>query len=96
MWCVLAVMGVDICFTGVHVVMHAGLKVLVADGKVFECHDALDEAMYYSDVGSSLAILDAGYTLHSFMVRIQPLCSNVSQLVTQAKTSPVFHFIASL
>ena len=47
----------------------AGLKVLKEDGRVFACHDSMWATIRFSEIGSSKAILDAGYNLDSFMVR---------------------------
>ena len=46
-----------------------GLKVLKESGKVFQCHATMRDTIRYAEVGSSKAILDAGYNLGSFMVR---------------------------
>lgn len=56
----------------VRVRMHAGLQVLVEDGRVLECHVSRQAAVFYAEVGSAHAILQAGYTLASFMVRHSP------------------------
>jgi hypothetical protein len=47
----------------------AGLKVLMDDGKVFECYESMQDTIRYSEIGSSRAILQAGYNLDSFMAR---------------------------
>ncbi|MEW5312893.1 MAG: hypothetical protein WDW38_004491 [Sanguina aurantia] len=48
-----------------------GLQVLIDDGKVFHCHNNRWNTIYYSELGSSNAILDAGYNLDCFMARYQ-------------------------
>ena len=48
--------------------MHAGLQVLVDDGRVLACHVSTQAAAFFSEVGSAHAILQAGYTLDSFLV----------------------------
>lgn len=50
----------------------AGLQVLIDDGKVFACHETLGETIFHSEMGSSAAILHAGYNIDSFMVRDLP------------------------
>eukprot|EP00892_Ulva_mutabilis_P000758 jgi/Ulvmu1/10683/UM067_0008.1 len=46
-----------------------GMDLLVANGNVFKCHEAFQDTIFYSELGSSAVILDAGYTLNSFMAR---------------------------
>ncbi len=41
------------------------------DGKVFSCYVNMWDTIFYSELGSSLAILRGGYNLDSFMVRYQ-------------------------
>ena len=48
-----------------------GLQVLVNDRHVFECHRQISDAVYNAEVGSSLAILQAGYSIDSLMLRYQ-------------------------
>lgn len=52
----------------------AGIKLLIDDGNVFGCYSNIDETIYHSELGSSDAILRAGYNLGSFMVRRSPVC----------------------
>ena len=49
--------------------VQAGLKVLQDDGKVFACYDDMWDTIYHSEVGASRAVLNAGYTLDSLMLR---------------------------
>lgn len=37
-----------------------GLAVLQADGKVFQCHDTIDDTVWHSELGASLAIMEVG------------------------------------
>jgi len=48
---------------------YMGLRVLMAAKTVFACFDSIDDTIFYSELGSSKAILDAGYTIDSLMVR---------------------------
>lgn len=48
-----------------------GLQVLIDDGKVFQCHNDRWNTIYHSELGSSAAILKAGYNLDCFMTRYQ-------------------------
>ena len=48
-----------------------GLKVLMEEGKIFECYENLLDTVWYSEVGASKAILDAGYSLDSLMLKYQ-------------------------
>jgi hypothetical protein len=43
--------------------------VLLDDPHVFECHSDRWDAIWYSELGASAAILKAGYNLASFMIR---------------------------
>mmetsp|Transcript_12697 Transcript_12697/g.38289 ORF Transcript_12697/g.38289 Transcript_12697/m.38289 type:complete len:419 (-) Transcript_12697:2891-4147(-) len=46
-----------------------GLQLWKADGKVFTCYTSMWDVIFYGELGSSLAILKAGYNLESFMSR---------------------------
>eukprot|EP00892_Ulva_mutabilis_P002781 jgi/Ulvmu1/12503/UM009_0158.1 len=46
-----------------------GMELLVGNGNVFKCHETFQDTIFYSELGSSAVILDAGYTLDSFMAR---------------------------
>lgn len=46
-----------------------GLDLMHKNGSVLKCHSAPWEDEYYSQLGASRAILDAGYNLDSFMLR---------------------------
>eukprot|EP00892_Ulva_mutabilis_P000760 jgi/Ulvmu1/10685/UM067_0010.1 len=60
-----------------HVQSHAqatdavGLQLMLDDGRVFGCYSNIFDTHYYSELGASAVILDANYTLDSFMVRYQ-------------------------
>eukprot|EP00878_Enallax_costatus_P024831 GHUV01026523.1.p1 GENE.GHUV01026523.1~~GHUV01026523.1.p1 ORF type:complete len:299 (+),score=79.13 GHUV01026523.1:220-1116(+) len=49
----------------------AGLQLLLADSKVFACHKDRWDTIFYSELGSSKAILDAGYNIACLMLRYQ-------------------------
>lgn len=46
----------------------SGMQLLLDDGNVFGCYSNIDETIYHSELGSSNAILRAGYNIASFMV----------------------------
>ncbi|KAK9808733.1 hypothetical protein WJX72_002733 [[Myrmecia] bisecta] len=48
-----------------------GLQTMLADGRVFQCHKDMWDTIFYAELGSSLSVLNAGYTLDSFMTRYQ-------------------------
>jgi len=48
-----------------------GLELLLRDGRVFECHKSISDAVYNAELGASLAIFRAGYTIDSLMLRYQ-------------------------
>ena len=48
-----------------------GLEVLQRDGQVFACYENLHDTIYYAELGSSLAVLKAGYNIDSLMKRYQ-------------------------
>ncbi|DBB06321.1 TPA: hypothetical protein ACH3X1_011892 [Trebouxia sp. C0004] len=48
-----------------------GLQVLQQDGQVFACFDNLHDTIYFAELGSSLAVLKAGYNIDSLMMRYQ-------------------------
>ena len=41
------------------------------DGHVFTCYSNMWDTIFFSELGSSLAILKGGYNLDSFMIRYQ-------------------------
>lgn len=41
------------------------------EGHIFTCYTSMWDTIFYSELGSSLAILNAGYNLDSFMARYQ-------------------------
>ena len=45
------------------------LQVLALEGQVMQCHSDRWDAVYFGELGSSLAILNAGYNIDSFIVR---------------------------
>ena len=49
----------------------AGLQLLIDAKTVFHCHNTRWSAIYYSELGSSAAVLAAGFNLDSFMTRYQ-------------------------
>ena len=56
-----------------------GLKILEEDGQVLECYEAMSDTIYYSEVGSSAAILAQNFTIDSLMMRYQGMdCRNQS------------------
>ncbi|GAX76065.1 hypothetical protein CEUSTIGMA_g3508.t1 [Chlamydomonas eustigma] len=48
-----------------------GLRLLMRDRTVFHCHQSRWNTIYYSELGSSAAVLAAGYNIDSFMTRYQ-------------------------
>eukprot|EP01023_Acetabularia_acetabulum_P067271 TRINITY_DN9240_c0_g1_i4.p1 TRINITY_DN9240_c0_g1~~TRINITY_DN9240_c0_g1_i4.p1 ORF type:complete len:416 (-),score=42.65 TRINITY_DN9240_c0_g1_i4:643-1866(-) len=48
-----------------------GLQVMIDDGSVFKTYESFQDTVFYSEVGSTLSILKAGYTIDSFMMRYQ-------------------------
>ena len=46
-----------------------GMRVLVEDGTIFKCYDSLWDTIYFSELGSSRAVLKAGYNLDCLLVR---------------------------
>lgn len=42
---------------------------MIDDGDIFKCHDSTDQAVFHSEMGSTYAILQAGYNIASLMVR---------------------------
>ncbi|KAF8068311.1 UVR8 [Scenedesmus sp. PABB004] len=49
----------------------AGLDLLIADRRVFACHRDRWDTIFYSELGSSKAVLDAGFNLGCLMLRYQ-------------------------
>ena len=47
-----------------------GMQILLDDQNVFKCYSNMWDTIYHSELGSSAAILDAGYNIDSLMVRI--------------------------
>lgn len=48
-----------------------GLAILQQAGEVFACYADLHDTIFYAELGSSLAILEAGYNIDSLMMRYQ-------------------------
>ncbi|KAL3163355.1 hypothetical protein ABBQ32_009744 [Trebouxia sp. C0010 RCD-2024] len=46
-----------------------GLKILQDDGLVFKCYESLHDTVWNSELGSSVAIFKAGYTIDSLMLK---------------------------
>lgn len=55
--------------TTIHDDVNAGMRILLQDEGVFGCYSNIDETIYYSELGSSWAILGAGYNIAGYMVR---------------------------
>lgn len=51
--------------------MQVGLEVLMQDRHVFACQRDRWDTIFYSELGSSLAILNAGYNIDCLMLRYQ-------------------------
>lgn len=51
--------------------MQVGLDVLWRDGTVFGCYTSMWDVIYYSEIGSSWAVLKAGFSIDSLMLRYQ-------------------------
>ena len=51
--------------------MQVGLQLLLEDRHVFECHKDISDAVFYAEIGSSLTIFRAGFTIDSLMLRYQ-------------------------
>ena len=47
----------------------AALQVLAQEGQVMQCHSDRWDAVYFGELGASLAILNAGYNIDSLLVR---------------------------
>ncbi|KAI3431515.1 hypothetical protein D9Q98_004565 [Chlorella vulgaris] len=48
-----------------------GLGLLQQDGRVLSCYKSIHDAIWYAEMGSSAAILGAGYNIDSLMLRYQ-------------------------
>lgn len=53
-----------------------GLEVLLANGEVFQCRNDRFDAIWYAELGASLALLEQGYNLASFLVRYDALIND--------------------
>ena len=49
--------------------LQIGLSVLLRDQNVFKCFSSVLEAIWHAELGSSVAIFEAGYTIDSLMLR---------------------------
>lgn len=45
------------------------LAIFQQDGQVMKCQDDRWDAVYYGELGSSLAVLNAGFNIDSFMIK---------------------------
>ena len=48
-----------------------GLKILLDDENVFACYNSIHDTVFHAELGSSLAILNAGYTIDTLMLKYQ-------------------------
>lgn len=48
-----------------------GLAVLKKKGTVLKCYSNMAETVTYSEIGMSMAIIEAGYNIDSLMLRYQ-------------------------
>ena len=48
-----------------------GLKTLLDDEKVFACYNSIHDTVFHAELGSSLAIFNAGYTIDTLMLKYQ-------------------------
>ena len=46
-----------------------GMQILLDDQNVFKCYNNMWDTIYHSELGSSAAIIEAGYNIDSLMVR---------------------------
>ena len=67
------VMNTHVSHVTQRICLQVGLKVLLDDEHVFNCSDNIHDAVYYSELGSSLAIFNASYTIDSLMLRYQDI-----------------------
>lgn len=51
--------------------LQEGLRILQEDGLVFKCYECLHDTVWNSELGSSVAIFQAGYTIDSLMLKYQ-------------------------
>ena len=58
-------------FMHMYAVIQVGLRTLRDSGYVLRCHKDRFEAVYYGEIGASLAMFEAGYTIDSFLTRYQ-------------------------
>jgi hypothetical protein len=45
-----------------------GIQLLLDDNRVFKCYENMFDTIFFSELGSTAAILDAGYNIDSLMV----------------------------
>ncbi len=60
-----------IVLTGPVAACQVGLKILLDDEKVFACYNSIHDTVFHAELGSSLAILNAGYTIDTLMLKYQ-------------------------
>lgn len=53
------------------------MALLLKDHNVFKCFKHINETIFYSELGSSKVILDAGYNIDSLMVSTFSVCEYV-------------------
>ena len=51
--------------------LQEGLKILQDDFLVFKCYESFHDTVWHSELGSSVAIFKAGYTIDSLMLKYQ-------------------------
>ena len=51
--------------------LQEGLRVLQDDGSVFQCYESIQDTIWNSELGSSVAIFNAGFTIDSLMLKYQ-------------------------
>jgi hypothetical protein len=52
-------------------VLQVGMQVLMGNGSAFQCHQNMTETIWKGELGSSFALLQAGYNLDSLLLRYQ-------------------------
>ena len=50
---------------------HIVLTILLDDEKVFACYNSIHDTVFHAELGSSLAILNMGYTIDTLMLKYQ-------------------------
>lgn len=65
-----------------------GMQILLDDQNVFKCYNNMWDTIYHSELGSSAAILDAGYNIDSLMVRFDTLFTTACAPTPRGTISP--------